>query len=76
MNLPASVYPAPMCLTCRHFHDADDEATSLTCDAFPDGIPEAVLTGEHDHRDPYPGDRGVRYEPLDRSGLINAEPEG
>jgi hypothetical protein len=32
------------------------------CKAFPDEIPLEVLTTEHDHREPYPGDGGIRFE--------------
>ena len=50
----------PQCLFCQHYEKA------LFCDAFPDGIPEAILTGEHDHTDQYPGDNGIRFEPIDK----------
>jgi hypothetical protein len=35
----------------------------LACDAFPKGIPYQISAEEHDHRLPFKGDRGVRYEP-------------
>jgi len=50
----------PMCITCVHLHDNDD--TSMTCDAFPAGIPLPIIDSEADHRLPYPGDRGIMYE--------------
>jgi len=36
----------------------------LCCKAFPSGIPDEVLQGENDHREPYPGDNGIRFEPI------------
>ena len=47
------------CLECKHYTGA------ATCAAFPDGIPAVILTGEHDHREPYPNDNGVRWELAD-----------
>ena len=35
-----------------------------TCAAFPDGIPERITLEDFDHRRPYPGDGGTRYEPI------------
>ena len=33
----------------------------LTCLAFPDGIPEDIITGERSHKIGYPGDNGIIY---------------
>ena len=33
------------------------------CSAFPDRIPWVVLNGLRDHREPYKGDKGIRFEP-------------
>ena len=37
----------------------------MKCKAFPDGIPEKILTGEHDHTKPFKGDNGIRFEPIE-----------
>jgi hypothetical protein len=34
----------------------------MTCDAFPEGIPDDILWNKFDHRKPHDGDHGVRYE--------------
>ena len=44
------------CDICSHRREGD------TCEAFPGGIPAEILSNEHDHREPYPGDGGYRYE--------------
>ncbi|NCC95668.1 MAG: hypothetical protein EOM02_02400 [Synergistales bacterium] len=33
------------------------------CEAFPDGIPPEISRGYFDHRESYPGDNGIRFEP-------------
>ena len=55
----------PMCFSCVHLRAED-----MTCPAFPDGIPAAIMQSEHDHRQAYPGDGGIRYE-----RRPNADPE-
>ncbi len=58
-----TTYAAPECMRCKHLHEPADEYTGpLTCDAFPQGIPLKILHGRS-HRVPYPGDKGIRFEP-------------
>lgn len=45
------------CFTCVHLRPY------TRCDAFPDGIPPEIIAGR-DHREPYPGDNGIRYEEI------------
>jgi hypothetical protein len=57
--------PRSDCATCRHRGRGVPAGHLGRCTAFPsgDGIPFAIANGDLRHRDPYPGDHGVRYEP-------------
>ena len=50
------------CAQCAHLKQTKDGP--LRCTAFPKKIPEKILTGEHDHTEPYPGDNGIRFKPI------------
>jgi hypothetical protein len=45
-----------LCLQCAHYRYA------YSCDAFPAGIPEAILSGLIEHTSPYPGDAGIIFK--------------
>lgn len=45
------------CAFCRH-----KAPTGATCSAFPEGIPVPILRNQADHRKPYHGDRGIRFQ--------------
>jgi len=43
------------CITCAQLLIAN------TCKAFPDGIPYEIISGKHDHREPFEGDNGILW---------------
>ena len=51
----------PMCYYCEHVRRDNDKRIQVeTCDAYPNGIPEAVL--EAGHKFPKPNDNGIQFK--------------
>jgi len=48
------------CLFCKHYN-----IIQHTCTAFPFGIPEIILKGLNNHKEPFPGDNGIQFEPIE-----------
>ena len=54
--MPMSTY----CATCKHYNK------DLTCKAFPDGVPEKIITGLQEHNEPIAGQVGdFIHEPIE-----------
>lgn len=53
---------APICSFCTHLI-AWPGGQRPTCAAYPQGIPDSILTNRVDHRQPQPGDHGLQYVP-------------
>lgn len=47
----------PQCAMCRHLAE-----TGRVCEAFPAGIPDAIWNNLADHRQPFAGDGGIRFD--------------
>jgi len=48
----------PQCYRCEHY------IGMFICKAFRDDIPDDIFKNYSDHTKPYPGDNGIRFEPI------------
>lgn len=63
----------PICSHCQWLNRPLRMDGKDRCGAFPDGIPRPILDNEADHRKPFDGDRGIRFEPRSENSTIYAE---
>lgn len=49
---------------CKHYQgvEGDEPHQVTTCAAFPNGIPQAIDSGDEFHSEPIPGDNDIQFE--------------
>lgn len=52
-----------LCTFCAHVQNAPDGVDGMACAAYPQGIPDQILYGGLDHRQPLADDNGITFEP-------------
>ena len=57
----------PLCVDCKYFRGAKNGE----CEAFPKHIPDQLWAGKVRHDNPYPGDRGIQFQPRDISEFLS-----
>lgn len=67
---------SPDCYDCKHLHPRRnwEPGSPRTCDAFPQGIPREIWFDGVEHREPYPDDHGIQFEPIATEGKPHSAP--
>ena len=55
--MPVQLRLPPLCQACRHH----PPGSATSCAAYPDGIPDDILSGSLRHIIPRPGDHGIQF---------------
>ena len=61
MGVQMTIQKQPLCETCKWLRINKKERL-YACKAYPEGIPMEIVSNKIDHRKPYNGDNGIRYE--------------
>jgi hypothetical protein len=55
----------PICFFCKHYKISNDKIMEV-CNAFPNGIPNDILSSENDHSKPLPEQQNdIIFEPIE-----------
>ncbi len=52
----------PQCDYCKHVDRARMYKQGYYCAAYPDGVPDEILSNAVDHAEAYAGDHDIRFE--------------
>ena len=51
-------------ITCIKCDRLRSDCLTAVCKAFPSGIPIDIIEEGFNHKKPFPGDNGIRFEPI------------
>lgn len=65
-----------ICWACKHLDPDGAPMRGMietgVCRAFPKGIPPEIFADGFDHREPFPGDNGIRFTPYSEAAGAEA----
>jgi len=66
-----TIGPAPMCFYCKHLIETLEGKDD--CKAFREEIPDKIYWNHYDHRQEFPGDKGIRFEAVNEEAKKHVE---